>query len=72
MGHSIFNWGLKYLPTALISNMKLGEPVFASILAIFLFGQVPGIQQIIGGILVILGIYIYLKNANNIPQEENS
>lgn len=72
MGHSIFNWGLKYLPTALISNMKLGEPVFASILALFLFGQVPGIQQIIGGILVIVGIYIYLKNANSIQEDSTS
>ena len=64
MGHSIFNWGLKYLPASLISNMKLGEPVFASILALFLFGQVPGILQILGGTLVIVGIYLYLKSAN--------
>ena len=64
MGHSIFNWGLKYLPASLISNMKLGEPVFASILALILFGQVPGILQIIGGILIIIGIYTYLKYEN--------
>ena len=64
MGHSIFNWGLKYLPASLISNMKLGEPVFASILALILFGQVPGILQIIGGILIIVGIYTYLKYEN--------
>ena len=44
--------------------MKLGEPVFASILALILFGQVPGILQIIGGILIIVGIYTYLKYEN--------
>jgi len=60
LGHSIFNWGLKYLPAALISNMKLGEPVFATILAYFLFKQVPSVQQLIGGGFVLLGIYTYL------------
>lgn len=62
MGHSIFNWGLRYLPASLISNMKLGEPVFASILAFFLFGQVPGSLQIFGGMLVLIGIYLYLNH----------
>lgn len=61
LGHSVFNWGLKYLPAALISNMKLGEPVFATILACLLFEQIPGIVQIIGGGFVLLGIYIYLQ-----------
>lgn len=66
LGHSIFNWGLKYVPAPLISNLKLGEPVLASVLAFFLFGQIPGPLQIIGGILVILGIYTYLSSTSEI------
>lgn len=67
LGHSILNWGLKYVPASLISNIKLGEPVVASILALLLFGQIPKALQIGGGILVIAGIYIYL---NAIPSQK--
>lgn len=58
LGHNIFSWGLKYLPAAFISNSKLGEPVFASILALILFSQKPGVTQIAGCIIVLIGTYI--------------
>ena len=59
MGHSIFNWGLKYLPAPFISTCRLGEPVVATILAVLLFSEVPGLHQIIGGVIVLAGLYIY-------------
>lgn len=58
-GHSVFSWGLKYLPAAFISTAKLGEPVFATILGIFLFGQMPGVQQVAGGVVILIGLYLY-------------
>lgn len=59
MGHSIFNWGLRYLPAPFISTCRLGEPVVATILAVLLFSEVPGLHQIIGGVIVLAGLYIY-------------
>ena len=59
LGHSIFNWGLRYLPAPFISTCRLGEPVLATILAVVVFGEVPGPHQIIGGVIVLAGLYIY-------------
>lgn len=63
MGHSIFSWGLKYLPSSFISTIKLLEPVFASILGLICFGEVPGIYVALGGIIVIAGIWQYSRRA---------
>ncbi|MBQ1367046.1 MAG: DMT family transporter, partial [Firmicutes bacterium] len=61
LGHSVFSWGLKYESPAFISTAKLLEPVFASILGLILFREVPGVLVIIGGLIVISGIYIYTR-----------
>lgn len=59
LGHSVFSWGLKYLPATFISTVKLGEPVFATVLSIFLFGQIPALQQVVGGVIILAGLYLY-------------
>ena len=56
LGHSVFSWGLKYLPPAFISTAKLLEPVFASVWGLLLFGEVPGMPVILGGLVILLGI----------------
>lgn len=61
LGHSVFSWGLKYLPPAFISTVKLLEPVFASIWGLFLFGERPGPIVILGGTLILLGIGLYSR-----------
>ena len=59
LGHSVFSWGLKYLPAAFISTVKLMEPVFASVWGLLLFGEAPGWMVIAGGAIIILGIALY-------------
>ena len=59
LGHSIFSWCLKYFSPSFVSASKLCEPVVAAILAIFLFGEIPGIIQILGSILIIGGVFYY-------------
>ena len=61
LGHSIFSWCLKYFSPAFVSASKLCEPVIASIIAIFLFGELPTILQIVGGTMIILGVYYYSR-----------
>ena len=63
LGHSVFSWGLKYLPASFISTVKLLEPVFASVWALFLFGEKPGLQILLGGLVVLLGIALYCRIA---------
>ena len=61
MGHSVFSWGLKYLPPAFISTAKLLEPVFASLLGLVLFREIPGTLTILGGIIIIIAIALYSR-----------
>jgi len=60
LGHSIFNWGLGHVKPTFVSTAILGEPVLATILAIILLGEVPTLPRLIGGIIVIGGIYSFI------------
>ena len=61
LGHSVFSWGLKYLPAAFVSTAKLLEPVFASLLGILFFRELPGLPAIAGGLVVIAGIWLTVR-----------
>jgi drug/metabolite transporter (DMT)-like permease len=60
LGHTGFNWALRYLPAYAVNVTLLGEPVGATLLAALLPGirEVPGIATLFGGLLVLAGIYI--------------
>jgi drug/metabolite transporter (DMT)-like permease len=59
MGHSVFTWGLKYLPPAYISTVKLLDPVFSALWGLLLFQETPTLPVILGGVIVIVGVFIY-------------
>ncbi len=61
LGHSIFSWCLKYFSPAFVSASKLLEPVVAAILAAFLFGEWPVPLQLVGGGLILGGVYAYSR-----------
>ena len=61
LGHSIFSWCLKYFTPSFVSAAKLMEPVVASILAAFLFREIPTALQLLGGGLILSGLYTYAK-----------
>jgi drug/metabolite transporter (DMT)-like permease len=58
IGHSTYNWALRYLPAALVSITTLGEPIGSAVLAYFILSEAPTILTIFGGILILAGIYI--------------
>ena len=61
LGHSIFSWCLKFFSPAFVSASKLCEPVVAAILAAFLFGEIPGLLQLLGGGLILAGVLYYSR-----------
>ena len=63
LGHSVFSWSLKFLTPTYVSTVKLAGPVFASISAILLFGEIPGLIQVAGAVVVLAGVYLYAKNS---------
>ena len=70
LGHSVFSWGLKYVSAAYISTAKMGEPVFATIMGVILFSEIPRVNQLIGGIIVLGGIVLYLLTKDKSGQTE--
>jgi len=61
LGHSIFSWCLKYFSPSFVSASKLCEPVVAAILAAFLFSEMPTLLQLLGGALILGGVYYYSR-----------
>jgi drug/metabolite transporter (DMT)-like permease len=58
LGHSTFNWALRYLSAAYVSITLLGEPIGSAILAYFFLQEEPTGLMIFGAILILIGIYI--------------
>ncbi|MCU0798700.1 MAG: DMT family transporter [Candidatus Thermoplasmatota archaeon] len=56
MGHTIYNWALKYVSPTFVSVSLLGEPIGSTILAFMLLGEDPSTGALIGGPLVLAGI----------------
>ena len=60
LGHSLFNWAVKWVSTNVISIAILFEPVGASILAFYILHEKLSAAQITGGIVVIAGILLFV------------
>lgn len=63
IGHSIYNYTLKYLPASVVAVTTLGEPVGSTILAFIIFRDYPGLTTILGGTLILAGIYLAAKQS---------
>jgi len=66
LGHTMYNWALKYIPASVASVSLLGEPIGSSILALLLpwIGQVPSWFTVVGGGVIIFGIYLTKRSKN--------
>ena len=56
-GHGIIIWALKYIKAPVVAVSILGESVGASVLAYFIFYETLLWYQLIGGFLILTGIY---------------
>ena len=61
IGHTTFNWALKYLPASMVAITILGEPIGSTILAYFILSEGLTIWKILGGISIFAGILIALR-----------
>lgn len=58
IGHTSFNWALKYLHASVVSASVLGEPVGATLLAWLILSEKPPIFTLVGGVFILSGIYL--------------
>jgi len=58
IGHTSYNWALRWVSPSLVAVSLLGEPIGATILAYVIFGEGLTWAKVIGGVLILSAIYI--------------
>lgn len=58
IGHSSFNWALGFSSASLIAVSLLGEPIGSTILAYFILDESVQPLTLVGGTLILIGIYV--------------
>ena len=61
LGHSLFNWALRFVKPTTISTSVLAEPVIATTLALVVFSEVPTTATIVGGAVMLACILLFIR-----------
>lgn len=64
IGHSTYNWALKYLTAAMVAVTVLGEPIGSATLAYFLLNETPSLMTMVGGVFILIGIFLSSKGSS--------
>ena len=62
IGHSSYNWALRYCSATLVALSFLGEPFASTILAYFLFQEDLTLTKTVGGLIILCGIYLAARS----------
>lgn len=69
LGHTVFNFLLRDLDATVVAVAIMGESIGASLLALAFFGEVPPWSAVVGGALVLAGIYLAVTAQARRPAE---
>ncbi len=61
LGHTAYNWALRYVTPAVVAVVILAEPVGATALAYAILGEAVTPTKALGGLLVLAGIYLAVR-----------
>lgn len=63
LGHTGFNWALRYVRAYVVSVLQLLEPIGATVIAVLILGrgEVPTANTVVGGAVILLGVWIALR-----------
>jgi drug/metabolite transporter (DMT)-like permease len=61
VGHTSFNWALKYLSPTRVTLAMLLEPIGAGILGYLVFHELPGLQTVVGAVILLVGVAIAIR-----------
>jgi len=61
-GHNLLNYAVKYITPTAVSSVPLGEPIIASLFGLLLFGEAIPFGALLGGPVVLIGVYIIINN----------
>jgi drug/metabolite transporter (DMT)-like permease len=61
IGHSTFNWALKFFSASTVAILILGEPIGSTLLAYWVLGETLSPVKAAGGICILAGIYAAVR-----------
>ncbi len=61
IGHSLLNWASRHIAAYKVNISSLGETVIASVLAYFIFTEVPGFWFYPGAFIILIGIVLAMR-----------
>lgn len=64
IGHSTYNWLLRFLPASFVAITTLAEPLASAVLAYLILSETPSRGVMIGGMLILIGIYLAARPRN--------
>ena len=64
IGHSVLNLSIRYVPATIVSLAILGEPIITTVLALIILGESLTKATIVGGILILYGIFRAINSSN--------
>jgi drug/metabolite transporter (DMT)-like permease len=60
IGHTSLNWSVRWISPTIVSLSLLFEPVIASCVGAIVFQEIPSVNLLIGGLIILLGMAIFL------------
>ncbi|NEO45054.1 MAG: EamA family transporter, partial [Moorea sp. SIO4A3] len=64
VGHTSFNWLLRWINPTLVTLAILFEPVGACFLGYLIFQEVPGVSVLVGAVVLLVGVAVAVYGAN--------
>ncbi len=71
LGHTSFNYGLRYISASYIAVALLGEPIGSTVLAMIVLKETPAPLEVIGGGVIMLGIYLASRSQAELKPAPN-
>lgn len=65
LGHTVFNWALKYVPASVVAVGVLGEPVGAIVWAWIFLGEIASGRQFMSALIILFGLYLFTSASRN-------
>lgn len=72
VGHTSFNWAVRWISPTLVTLTILAEPIGASILGILVFQEKPGWAVLLGAIVILLGVAIAVVGTSRVAADASS
>ena len=61
IGHSLLNWALAHVTATAVAIAVMAEPVIATAAAVIILGEAPPLTSVLGGVLILSGIYVAMR-----------